>query len=157
MITAEIKALIEQFGVGAVATISPDGRPMVSPKGTFVVWDETELVFANIRSPQTIRNLEENPDVEVCFTDVFQRIGCRVRGRATYLRKGTAQFEAYHPLFAEKWPSLEHLIRGYVSIVVENAARLKSPVYDIGMTATDLQASWLETYSQLIAGRAGQG
>ena len=40
-----------------MATVAPDGTPAGSPKGTTTVWDDNHLVFADIASPGTVRNL----------------------------------------------------------------------------------------------------
>jgi len=154
MITTEMNKLIEEFGVGAVATISKQGKPKVSPKGTFRIWSDEELVFANIRSPKTVANLQANPSIEVCFTDIFQRTACRVCGTARYFEKGTAEFGIYFQTFENKWPSLAPLFRGFVSISVEQAQLVKSPSYDVGLEAAELDRNWLEHYQKLISNRS---
>ena len=62
-ISDEIKHFLERQKLGFVATISPDNTPNVSPKGTILAWDDEHLIFADIRSPQTISNLENNSSV----------------------------------------------------------------------------------------------
>ena len=64
MITEKIGKFVSQQKLGFVATVSPNGTPNLSPKGTISVLDENTLVFANIRSPQTIENLEKNPSFQ---------------------------------------------------------------------------------------------
>lgn len=73
---------IAQIKPAMVATSSLDGRPNVSPKGSLRVLDDRHLVFADIRSPQTIRNLRENPQVQVIGLDPLPRKGWRVWGTA---------------------------------------------------------------------------
>ena len=60
MITARMRRLIEENTIGFVATVTPDGAPSVSPKGTMVVLDDAHVAFADIRSPQTVRNIRAN-------------------------------------------------------------------------------------------------
>ena len=50
----EIKNFVNSQKLGYVATISSDETPNLSPKGTISILDDSSLVFANIRSPQTI-------------------------------------------------------------------------------------------------------
>ena len=64
---AECLDLIRRFPLGLVATVMPDGRPAVSPKGTFLVRNAGELAFGAIRSPGTLRNLRANPALEINF------------------------------------------------------------------------------------------
>ena len=63
-----IKNFVNFQKLGYVATISKDGTPNLSPKGTIAVIDKSTLVFADIRSPQTIQNLQENPSIAVSYT-----------------------------------------------------------------------------------------
>ena len=62
-ISEDVKNFVNFQKLGYVASISKDGTPNLSPKGTIAVIDESTLVFADIRSPQTIRNLQDNPSV----------------------------------------------------------------------------------------------
>jgi uncharacterized protein len=57
MITAEMRPLIERNPIGLVATVTPDGKTAICPKGTTVVVDAATIVFGDIRSPNTIRNI----------------------------------------------------------------------------------------------------
>ena len=83
MIPASVKTLIGNFPLGFVATVTAGGRPAVSPKGTFLVLDDTTIAFGEIRSPGTITNLGHQPELEVNFVDVFTRKGARIRGQAS--------------------------------------------------------------------------
>jgi len=85
---AEAKRVIEEQRLAYVATVSQDGTPNVSPKGTIAVWDEDHLVFADIRSPGTIANISRNPAVELNVVDPFSRKGYRFKGTAQIVRKG---------------------------------------------------------------------
>jgi hypothetical protein len=44
--------------------VTPDGKPNLSPKGSLKVWDDETVVFADIASPGTMRNLLTNPFIE---------------------------------------------------------------------------------------------
>ena len=67
----EIKIFVNSQKLGYVATISSDGTPNLSPKGTISILDDSRLVFANIRSPQTIENLKKNTSIEINVIDPF--------------------------------------------------------------------------------------
>jgi general stress protein 26 len=151
MLTEEIKTIIQNNTIGCVATVSPEGLPCVSPKGMFLVFDETTLVFAHARSPGTLRNLEHNPNIEVCFTDIFQRTACRVRGVAEIVTHESDRCKDYSAAFEQIWPTLKHLINSYAVIHVTQAKQLTSPVYDIGMKAPDLARHWVDHYSKMYA------
>jgi uncharacterized protein len=85
LISADMKRVVEEQCLGFVATVCPDGTPNLSPKGTTTVWDADHLVFANIRSPGTLANLRQNPNVEVNVVDPFVRKGYRFKGVASVL------------------------------------------------------------------------
>ncbi len=57
VITSEIKNFLDVQKLGYVATVSSDGKPNISPKGTIIAWSSTVLAFADIRSPGTLLNL----------------------------------------------------------------------------------------------------
>jgi len=141
MITSEMRTLIERNTIGFVATVTPDGAPAVSPKGTSVVLDETTLLFSNIRSPGTVRNIRANPAVEINFLDVLSRKACRITGRAAYFPHGEAGFAEYLPHFS-RWESLVPMMRGIVRVDVSAAHIIRSPVYDLGAVEAEVIAQW---------------
>ncbi len=155
MLTQEMRELIMNNTVGCVATVTPDGRPAVSPKATFIVIDEKTLAFSDIRSPGTVRNIAGKPSVEVNFVDVFRRKACRISGRASYALIGDVK-EAVLASFTEKWPDLVRLMKGIVTIDIADAAILTSPSYDAGAEEADLIEHWLQTYANLFGRHIAQ-
>ena len=111
MLSTKMRALIEENTLGLVATVTPDGRPAVSPKATTVVVDERRLAFSNLRSPNTVRNIRANPAVELNFIDVFRRQACRVAGTARYVERGDPRFDELMPLFSA-WSDLVERMQG---------------------------------------------
>ena len=132
--------IIEMWRLGFVATVTPGGRPSVSPKGTFIVVDDETIAFGEIRSPQTVTNLTSQPDCEVNFVDQFTRKGVRIRGRAGFLRRGTAEFEALQPIFVENWGALVERFNMIVRIPVDEVKPVSSPPYDDGVTEEEMIA-----------------
>ena len=120
--------LITTFPLGFVATVTAGGRPNVSPKGTFLVLDDRTLAFGEIRSPQTVTNLTNQPELEVNFVDQWTRKGVRVRGKAQMVRRGTAEFGG----------------------LIEQLKPISTPPYDDGATEEDMiatfNAKFAETY-----------
>ena len=142
VLTEEMKRVVRQQRLGFVATVSADGRPNVSPKGSVTVWEGDRLVFADIESPRTIRNLEANPNTEVNVVDPGIRKGYRFSGVAKVLRAG----DLY-------WKVLEHYksegadirrIRAIVVIDVTAASAVVSPCYLTGWTEDEVKALWSE-------------
>lgn len=134
--------MVRQQRLGYVATVSSDGHPNVSPKGSLTVWEEDRLVFADIESPRTIRNLESNPNTEVNVVDPGVRKGYRFSGVAKVLRTG----ELY-------WKVVEHYkaegadirrVRAIVVIELSAATPIISPCYLTGLAEDEVRAIWTE-------------
>ena len=55
MLTPEMKTLIEENTLGLVATVTPDGKPAVSPKATTVVLSPNEIAvsYTHLTLPTT--------------------------------------------------------------------------------------------------------
>jgi uncharacterized protein len=77
MLIADMKRIVQEQRLGFVTTGAPDGTRNVSTKGTFFVLDDTTIACGEIRSPGTLRNLRENPRLEVNFVNPFARTGSR--------------------------------------------------------------------------------
>ena len=144
MITEKIRKFVSQQKLGFVATVSPNGTPNLSPKGTISVLDENTLVFANIRSPQTIENLEKNPSVEINIVDPFSRRGYRFKGIAKIISDG----EEYKKiLLSYKQNGIKTTIKSIVMVNVKQILEVTSPLYDVGYTEEELRIKWKKYYS----------
>ena len=146
VLTADMKRVVEHQRLGFVATVCPDGTPNVSPKGTVCVLDDGHLMFADIRSPGTIANLRENPNVEVNVVDPLVRKGYRFKGRAEVLEAG-ADFERLVAVFASHGMSdAPRRIRAVVVVQVDQARPLISPGYDRDTNEASMRARWVRHY-----------
>tara|TARA_B110000014_G_scaffold145952_1_gene101527 strand:+ start:113 stop:553 length:441 start_codon:yes stop_codon:yes gene_type:complete len=144
MITEKIGKFVSQQKLGFVATVSPNGTPNLSPKGTISVLNENTLVFANIRSPQTIENLEKNPSIEINIVDPFSRRGYRFKGIAKIISDG----EEYKKiLLSYKQNGIKTTIKSIVMVNVKQILEVTSPLYDVGYTEEELRIKWKKYYS----------
>ncbi len=73
---------------GWVATASKDGMPNVAIKGSLRVLDDEHLIFADLFSLKTRKNLEENPQVAVMVSDDQSRKGYSLKGKAEMIGEG---------------------------------------------------------------------
>jgi predicted pyridoxine 5'-phosphate oxidase superfamily flavin-nucleotide-binding protein len=147
----DMQRLVRQQRLGFVATVSPDGSPNLSPKGTTTVWDEDHLVFADIRSPRTVANLRADPRIEVNVVDPIRRRGYRFTGIATVL-DGGPRFEEAIAFFErrdEPVTSARSRIRSIVLVKVERALPLTSPAYDLGLTEEQVVERWLDYFDSM--------
>ena len=73
--------------VGWVATAAKDGTPNVSIKGSLRLIDDEHLVFADINSLKTRKNLEENPKVAIMVYDSDAKKAFMFKGKAELFSK----------------------------------------------------------------------
>ncbi len=146
-ITDDMQYIIGRAGLSFVATVCPDGTPNLSPKATLAVLDEDHLVFADIRSPQTIANLRQNPSVEVNVVDIFLRRGYRFKGRAELVESGPIYDRVTAALWSREGP--KYPVGCAVKIVIDHAAPLLSPAYIFGdpvPTEDEVKEVFLDRY-----------
>ena len=143
------KHVIETFRLGYVATVTPGGRPSVSPKGTFVVLDDETIAFGEIRSPQTLTNLTHLPECEVNFVDPFARKGVRVRGTSVFVRRNTDQFTDLIAQWQAIWGDLAARVNVIVRLEVTDVKFLTTPPYDDGATEEEMVTLYKSKYSEI--------
>jgi len=143
IISNELKQFIENQKLGYVATVSPDNTPNVSPKGTIIVWNQDKLVFADIKSPNTISNLQKNPSIEINVVDPIKRRGYRFKGKASILQNGSE----YDRILAHyKEIGIQSKINCLVMVNVEVIKEITSPLYDLGYSEEQVSKRWKEHY-----------
>jgi len=140
----EIKNFVNFQKLGYVATTSSDGTPNLSPKGTISILDDSRLVFANIRSPQTIENLKKNASIEINVVDPFSRIGYRFRGTAKIISNGD-DFQNILDYFEKN--GIKSNISDIIVVDVESFSEITSPSYDLGQKKDDLVKKWKQYYN----------
>ena len=139
ILTTEIKEFVKQQKLGFVATVCPDGTPNLSPKGTTTVWDDEHLVFADIHSPGTIKNLLTNPSVEINMVDIFVRKGYRFKGTGKVLSEGSL-FEEIISFYKDA--GVKYSIKNIVLIKIERILSVSSPVYDTDASEDEVIKRW---------------
>jgi len=146
VITSEIKNFLNLQKLGYVATVSSDGKPNVSPKGTIIAWSSTILAFADIRSPDTMLNLQNNPFVEINVIDPLSRKG--------YLFSGTAKIIKDTPLYDDilsyyRNNGIQSPINSIVIVDVSSVSIVTSPLYDLGKTEDEIKSKWKRYFTDL--------
>jgi hypothetical protein len=150
ILTDDMRRVLDEQRLGFIATVTPDGKPNLSPKGTTTVWDDEHLVFADICSPNTILNLGANPAMEINVVDPVLRKGYRFKGVATVLSEGPL-FERITQFYRERGTT--NSFSRAVLMKVEHAAALVSPAYDLGRTEEEVSAHWERHRDELRRGR----
>ncbi|MEM7317447.1 MAG: pyridoxamine 5'-phosphate oxidase family protein [Pseudomonadota bacterium] len=147
-LTAGTRDLIAKFPLGFVATVTAQGRPAVSPKGTFLVLDDTTIAFGEIRSPGTLANLAHRAEAEVNFIDQWKRKGVRIRGAARVVDPGV-EFDGLIGRWRRVWGDLADRIRALVLISADEVKPLTTPPYDDGVTEEEMIALYKQKFAEL--------
>jgi len=146
VITPEIKDFLNLQKLGYVATVTSDGKPNISPKGTIIGWDSKTLAFADIRSPDTMKNLKDNPNVEINVIDPLLRKG--------YLFQGTSRIIEDETLYQEilnyyRANGIKSPINSIVLVDVSNISDVTSPLYDMGISQGEIKSKWQKHFASL--------
>jgi predicted pyridoxine 5'-phosphate oxidase superfamily flavin-nucleotide-binding protein len=115
MIEDAHRSLIEEVGLCYLATASSDGEPNVSPKGSILVLDEDHLALADIMSPGSRANLEQNKRVAVYV--------CRPEKFQGFQFKGTAELSKDGPVYDRLAAAIEE--KGLELPPIQNAVKIK--------------------------------
>ncbi len=138
ILTEEMKRVVREQRLGFYATVCEDGSPNLSPKGTTYVLDDDHLLFADIRSPQTVANVRRGSLIEVNVVDPFVRKGYRFKGSGEVHDRGTRGYAEGIELLRAARSSLVERVRTIVVIEVQEARAVVSPAYDDG-SATEAE------------------
>jgi predicted pyridoxine 5'-phosphate oxidase superfamily flavin-nucleotide-binding protein len=146
MITPEIKNFLNLQKLGYVATVSSDGKPNISPKGTIIGWTSEILAFADIRSPDTMNNLRENPNVEINVIDPLLRKGYLFQGLVRIIEDGILYDEI---LNYYRTNGIQSPINSVVLVDVSNVSEVTSPLYDMGISEQEIKSKWQKHFANL--------
>ena len=146
LITSEIKEFLEKQKLGFVATVSPNGTPNISPKGTIIGWNSEFLVFANIRSPDTVNNLKNNPNVEINVIDPLLRRGYLFKGTTRILNDGQMYDEI---LEFYKNLGIKSIIHEIMLVTISDVTVVTSPLYDMGISEQEIKLKWQKHFHDL--------
>ena len=147
MIDDDMRAVVEAQHLCFAATVSPSGRPNLSPKGTIRVWDEKHIFFCDIASPNTRRNLERSPWIEVNVVDPLSRRGYRFFGKAALHRNDEVYERATQRIFSEEGNT--YRVNAVVLIEVEHAMPLYSPGYEHVSDEFEMRKVWKDRRSKM--------
>lgn len=146
MLNDTIKEFLNLQKLGYVATVSPNNMPNISPKGTIIVWDEHTLAFANINSPNTITNIQLNPNVEINVIDPVSRKGYLFGGQARIITNGISYDKI---LNYYRTHNIKSPIKSIVLVTVSNISKVQSPLYDMGHLESDITSKWKKHFQNL--------
>lgn len=71
-----------------VATVDEKGVPNVVPKGDIALLDDSTIVFADLYSHQTKKNLIKNPNIAITVVNPAGYKGYQLKGKAKIIEHG---------------------------------------------------------------------
>jgi uncharacterized protein len=146
MITSEIKNFLNTQKLGYVATVSSDGLPNISPKGTIIAWSSEILAFADIRSPDTVKNLQNNPNVEINVIDPLLRKGYLFKGVTRLINSGL-QYDEILQYYRDN--GITSPINAIILVDVSCISDVISPLYDMGISEDEIKTKWKNHFANL--------
>ncbi|MBJ7537642.1 pyridoxamine 5'-phosphate oxidase family protein [Marinomonas transparens] len=136
MLTAEIKQSIDESVLCWLATVDADGSPNCSPKEIFTYFGDTQLIIANIASPNSVSNIETHSNVCISFVHVLKQKGFKLKGRAIYADSTDASYKEQLDLL-KSIAGTAFPIKGVILIDVSSAERIIAPGYYLVEGATE--------------------
>lgn len=128
MLTSEIKQYIDKSVLCWLATSDSDNEPNVTPKEVFTYRGENTLLIAHIASPNSVKNIKQNPKVCVSFIDVFVQKGFKIKGIAQLIKSQDNEFhDKVRPLtdmVSDKIP-----IKSVIEIDIKKVEPILAPSY----------------------------
>ncbi|HUR68706.1 MAG TPA: pyridoxamine 5'-phosphate oxidase family protein [Candidatus Thermoplasmatota archaeon] len=155
----DMRAVVESAHLAFVATVTPDGRPNLSPKGTIRVLDSVgvegggsppaRLFFMDLASPQTRKDIDRTPWMEVNVVDTTSRRGYRFFGRASAHVDDELHRACAARIAREEGTTYPD--RGAIVLTVERALPLVSPGYGKVHDEWEMREGWKERRPALDA------
>lgn len=145
----DMRAVIESARLCFVATVTADGKPNLSPKGTIRALDGRRLFFLDLASPQTRKNLAANPWMEINVVDVTSRRGYRFQGKASVHKDDDVHRAAAERIRRDDGADYDD--RGAIVLEIERALPLISPGYVEDMDEWKMRAAWKPKRAKLDA------
>ena len=86
-LSGEIKDFIQNH-LAYVATVDEKGVPNVVPKGDIAILDDNTVLFADLYSHQTKKNLTKNPNIAITIVNPAAYKGYQLKGKAKIVEHG---------------------------------------------------------------------
>ena len=111
----EVISYIQKIHFGYLATIGEDEQPHVRPIGIHTVYDDS-LYFFTFSHTRKVTEMENNPWVEVVWSDLSEQSQVRIQGKVFQETSELIQqqFKADNPMVGKLLPlEAQHLFRLY--------------------------------------------
>ncbi len=137
-LTTEIKEYIDNSVLCWLATVSSEAIPNVSPKEIFNYYGSDKIIVANIASPQTVRNINQNENVCVSFIDILIQKGFQIKGKAKIIKKTNAEFSNMEKVLIEMTGG-QFPFSSITAISIEQIKPIIAPRYILYPETTEIE------------------
>ncbi|PQJ77675.1 pyridoxamine 5'-phosphate oxidase family protein [Polaribacter porphyrae] len=100
-IAEDVKKYIDKSVLCWLATVSKENIPNVSPKEIFSFYKHDTIIVANIASPQTVKNINQNKNVCISFIDILVQKGYQLKGTAKIIKKSHTNFSEMEKILTQ--------------------------------------------------------
>ncbi|HEY3344442.1 MAG TPA: pyridoxamine 5'-phosphate oxidase family protein [Anaerolineaceae bacterium] len=110
--------------LGWIATASKDAIPNVAIKGTTQVIDDEHVIFADLFTGKTRKNLEENPNVAIMVMDLESRKGYSLKGVAELVVSGPLYdqiYEGVKMMLGPQIPAPKYVVKVTVQAIFDQS------------------------------------
>lgn len=135
-INSEIISCFDKSVLCWLATANKQGKPNVSPKEIFAVYDDEHIVIADIASPVSVRNIKDNPEVCLSVVDIFAQSGFKISASAQIHAPNDRQYPILQSALSHLL-SPEYVVRNIILLKVDAVARIRAPSYHIHPQRTE--------------------
>ncbi|MDF1808509.1 MAG: pyridoxamine 5'-phosphate oxidase family protein [Phycisphaerales bacterium] len=136
ILASNVIRLIDESVLCWLATCSVSGDPSVSPKEVFEAFNNDSVIIANIASPNSARNIRENPKGCVSFVNVFTQKGFQIKGAAQYLSVGDNDYaEIEHQLL--KITQGKYPFKSVFRVMADDVSEILAPRYRLFPETTE--------------------
>lgn len=138
ILNADILKYLDQSILCWLATSSSENFPNVSPKEIFAPYDKEYVIIANIASPNSIKNIQSNPNVCLSFVDVLVQKGYQLKGHASII---TQNDESYSELsiLIDTMTQGKYPYSSIIKIHIQSAKQILAPSYILFPETTEAQ------------------
>lgn len=135
MLNKKVKKYIDDCVLCWLASSSAENIPNVSPKEIFTYFGE-DIIIANIASPQTVKNIRQNPNVCISFIHIFIQKGFQIKWRANIIDPSHADYQAKENKLLEMTKS-KFPFASITNIQVESIKEILAPSYQLFSETTE--------------------
>lgn len=147
MLTPIIQTAIDQAVLCWLATVDAQGQPNVSPKELFTYVGNEYLAIAQLMSPQSVKNIRQQPKACVSFVDVFVQKGYQLKGPVQLVTTQEADFEE-HATKLQQMAGTAFPFNMVMVLKVEQIKEIVAPSYHLypDIPNAERVASAMKTY-----------